>query len=254
VDGIIRDGLWDAADNHHMGSAAEVCAVNQEITREQQDAFAIESYRRAAEATMDGRFKEEIVPVEIKTRKGVTVFSEDEEFSRVNPERVPTLKPVFKKDGTVTAANASSLNDGASALIVASEEFVAKRKLTPVATVLGFADTAMAPVDFTICPSKCIPVALERAGLALEDIDLFEINEAFAVVSLANNKLLNLDPEKVNVNGGAVALGHPIGASGARIVTTLIHALKQRGLKRGVAAICNGGGGSSAVVIEVTDH
>jgi acetyl-CoA C-acetyltransferase len=252
IDGLVKDGLWDVYNNYHMGSAAELCATDCNISREEQDAYAIESYKRTQSAQAGGRFKTEIIPVEIKDRKGdITLFETDEEPSTVKFEKIPSLKPVFKKDGTVTAANASTLNDGAAALVLMSKEKAEELGLKPLAKILGYADAQQAPEWFTTAPSKAIPRALENAGINAEQVDVYEINEAFSVVSLANNKLLNLDPAKVNVNGGAVALGHPLGASGARIVVTLLNALQQQGGKIGVAGICNGGGGASALVVEL---
>ena len=250
IDGLIHDGLWDAFDNHHMGVAAEHCAKEYNISREDQDAYALESYRRAKEAIANGLFKEEIVPVEVNIRRKNVLIEDDEEPNRLNEDKVSSLRPAFLKDGTVTAANASTINDGASALIIASESYVKKHNITPIAEILSYADAAQKPVDFTTAPAKATPLAIEKAGLTINDIDLFEINEAFSVVALANMKLLNLDPSIVNINGGAVAMGHPIGASGARIVTTLIHTLKQQDKEIGLAAICNGGGAASSIIIK----
>jgi len=251
TDGLVKDGLWDVYNDYHMGSAAELCAETCQISREDQDNFAIESYKRAQHAQTNGKFKDEIIPVEIKDRKGeITLFSDDEEPLAVKFDKIPTLKPVFKKDGTVTAANASTLNDGAAALVLMSAEKAKELDIKPLAKVLAYADAQQAPEWFTTAPSKAIPLALKRANIAIENVDYFEINEAFSVVSLANNKELNLSPQKVNVNGGAVAIGHPLGASGARIVVTLLSVLQQNNGKIGVAGICNGGGGASAIVIE----
>lgn len=251
TDGLIRDGLWDVYNDYHMGNAAELCASTCNISREEQDAFAIESYQRAQAAYEKGLFKEEIVNVEIPGRAGaVTVISEDEEFKAVKFDKIPTLKPVFKKDGTVTAANASTLNDGASAMVLMSEEKALALGLKPLAKIIGYADAQQAPEWFTTAPSKAIPRALANAGINADQVDFYEINEAFSVVALANNQELKLDSNKVNVNGGAVALGHPLGSSGCRIIVTLLSVLKQNNGKIGVAAICNGGGGASAVVIE----
>lgn len=251
TDGLIRDGLWDVYNDYHMGNAAELCASTCNISREEQDAFAIESYQRAQAAYEKGLFKEEIVNVEIPGRAGaVTVVSEDEEFKAVKFDKIPTLKPVFKKDGTVTAANASTLNDGASAMVLMSEEKALALGLKPLAKIIGYADAQQAPEWFTTAPSKAIPRALANAGINADQVDFYEINEAFSVVALANNQELKLDSNKVNVNGGAVALGHPLGSSGCRIIVTLLSVLKQNNGKIGVAAICNGGGGASAVVIE----
>ncbi|MEJ7778421.1 MAG: acetyl-CoA C-acyltransferase [Daejeonella sp.] len=251
IDGLVKDGLWDVYNNYHMGSAAELCATDCEISREDQDAYAIESYTRSQRAQSDGKFKNEIIPVEIKDKKGeVTLIDEDEEVKAVKFDKIPSLKPVFKKDGTVTAANASTLNDGAAALVMMSRSKAEELGLKPLARILAYADAQQAPEWFTTSPSKAIPRALERAGIDAGKVDFYEINEAFSVVSLANNRILKLDPSKVNVNGGAVSMGHPLGASGARIIVTLINVLRQNGGKIGVAGICNGGGGASAMVIE----
>ncbi len=251
TDGLIKDGLWDVYNDYHMGSAAELCAETCNISREDQDNFAIQSYKRAQQAQSDGKFKDEIVAVEIKDRKGeITLFANDEEPAAVKFDKIPALKPVFKKDGTVTAANASTLNDGAAALVLMSAEKAKELGLTPLAKVLAYADAQQAPEWFTTAPSKAIPLALQRANITKEQVDYFEINEAFSVVSLANNQALDLNGDKVNVNGGAVAIGHPLGASGARIVVTLLSVLSQNNGKIGVAGICNGGGGASAIVIE----
>jgi len=251
TDGLIKDGLWDVYNDYHMGSAAELCAVECNVTREEQDAFAVESYKRAQKAQSEGKFKAEITPVELKDKKGeITLFSDDEEPKAVKFDKILTLKPVFKKDGTVTAANASSLNDGAAAVVLMSADKAAELGIKPLAKIISYADAQQAPEWFTTAPSKAIPLALHRAGLSSDQMDYFEINEAFSVVSIANNKLLNLDPAKVNVNGGAVSIGHPLGASGARIIVTLLHVLKQNNGKYGAAGICNGGGGASAMIIE----
>jgi len=250
LDGIVHDGLSDAYDGNHMGLCAEQCAERHKISREAQDAFCIESYSRAASATKRGAFKQEIVSVEVKSKQGSVMVDDDEEPFKLQLSKVPGLKPVFKASGTITAANASSLNDGAASLLIASEGFVTAGGLTPVGRILGYADTAREPVEFTDAPADAIPKAIANAGLSAADIDLYEINEAFSVVSLAINQLLNLDPTKVNVNGGAVGMGHPIGSSGARIIVTLLHALQQHSKRYGVAAICNGGGGASAIVVE----
>lgn len=251
TDGLIRDGLWDVYNDYHMGNAAELCASSCNISREEQDAFAIESYQRAQAAYEKGLFKEEIVGVEIPGRAGaVTIVSEDEEFRAVKFDKIPTIKPVFKKDGTVTAANASTLNDGASAMVLMSEEKALALGLKPLAKIIGYADAQQAPEWFTTAPSKAIPRALANAGINADQVDYYEINEAFSVVALANNQALKLDANKVNVNGGAVALGHPLGSSGCRIIVTLLSVLKQNNGKIGVASICNGGGGASAIVIE----
>jgi acetyl-CoA C-acetyltransferase len=250
VDGLSKDGLTDVYGNVPMGNCADLCAKEHNFTREDQDAFAIESYKRSAAAWTAGKFKEEIVPIEIVTKKGTTLFSEDEEYKNVNFEKIPGLKAVFSKDGTVTAANASTMNDGAAALVLMSKEKAEALGLKPLAKIRGYADAAQAPEWFTTTPSIALPKAAEKAGLKVSDIEYFELNEAFAVVGLVNMKLMNLDPSKVNVNGGAVSLGHPLGCSGARVIVTLINVLKQNNAKIGGAAICNGGGGASALVIE----
>lgn len=252
IDGIINDGLWDVYNDFHMGNAAELCARECHISREQQDEFAIESYRRAQAAQDNGYFKDELIRLKITDRKGnVSEVDEDEEIKKVDFSKIHRLKPVFDKKGTVTAANASTINDGAAALLVMSEEKAHELGLQPMARVIGQGSAAKAPEWFTTAPADAIPIALKRAGKEIDDMDLFEINEAFSVVSLANNQLLKLDPSKVDVNGGAVSLGHPIGCSGARILTTLLHALKHRGGALGCAGICNGGGGASAMVLEM---
>jgi acetyl-CoA C-acetyltransferase len=250
-DGMLVDGLTDVYNNTHMGNCAELCAKENNITREAQDSFAITSYNRSTHAWENGAFKSEVVSVEIPQRKGdPIVFSEDEEYKNVKMDRISSLRPAFDREGTVTAANASTLNDGASAVILASEEAVNRLNLTPLAKIIGYADAASDPKWFTTAPSLAVPIALDRAGMKVEDVDLWELNEAFAVVGIVNTQKLGLNPEKVNVNGGAVSLGHPLGSSGCRIVVTLAHALKARGLKYGAAGICNGGGGASAIVIE----
>ena len=251
IDGMMYDGLTDPFSHTPMGLAGELCAQDCNITREQQDAHAIASYTRAAEAWKRGAFKDEVAPVEVPQRKGpAIVVSEDEEYKNVKFDKIPTLSPVFKKDGTVTAANASTINDGAAAVVLMSKEAADELGIKPIAKIIGYADAEQAPEKFTTSPSKALPKAIEKAKLKISDIDYFEINEAFSVVALANNKILNLNPDKVNVNGGAVALGHPLGCSGARIVVTLINVLKQNKGKYGAAGICNGGGGASALVIE----
>lgn len=251
-DGMLLDGLTDVYNATHMGNCAELCARDMAFSREEQDAFAVTSYERSTAAWNAGRFDDEVVPVEVPQRRGEpVVVSRDEEFTNVKMEKIPTLRPAFDKEGTVTAANASTLNDGASAVVLASEEAVKQYGLTPIAKVVASADAAQAPEWFTTAPAKALPKALAKAGWTNDDVDLWELNEAFSVVGLANNKLLGLDAEKVNVNGGAVSLGHPLGSSGSRIVVTLVNALKQRGLKRGAAGICNGGGGASAICIEL---
>jgi acetyl-CoA C-acetyltransferase len=253
VDGMVKDGLTDVYNRVHMGVCAEKCATEENFSRE-QDNFAIESYNRAAKAWADGKFANEVVPVEVPQRRGEPVIvAEDEEYKNVKMEKIPNLRPVFDKEGTVTAANASTLNDGASALILASAEAVEKYGLKPIAKVVGYGDAAREPEWFTMAPSKAVPVALKKANLEISDIDYWELNQAFSVVGLANTKALGLDPAKVDVNGGAVALGHPLGNSGSRIIVTLINVLKQNGGKYGAAGICNGGGGASAMVIENID-
>jgi acetyl-CoA C-acetyltransferase len=251
-DGLVLDGLQDVYNNFHMGVAADMCATECNISREAQDEFAITSYKRSAAAWEAGKFNDEIVPVEVPQRRGEPVMvTEDEEYKSVKFEKIPTLRPVFKKDGSVTAANASTLNDGASALILMSGEKMRELGVTPLAKVVSYADAAHAPEWFTTAPSKALPKALAKAGLENSDIDYWELNEAFSVVGLVNIQKLGLDPAKVDVNGGAVALGHPLGSSGSRILVTLINVLKQNGGKRGAAGICNGGGGASAFVLEL---
>lgn len=251
-DGMMLDGLTDVYNKIPMGVCAEKCAADYNFSREDQDQFAIESYTKAAKAWSEGKFADEVVPVEIPQRKGdAIIFAEDEEYKAVKFDKIPTLPTVFKKEaGTVTAANASTINDGASALILVSGEKLEELGLKPLARIISYADAAQAPEDFTTAPSKALPIALKKAGLEIADIDFFEFNEAFSVVGLANNKILGLDASKVNIHGGAVALGHPLGSSGSRIIVTLINILKQNNGKYGAAAICNGGGGASAIVIE----
>ncbi len=251
TDGLTHDGLTDVYNHCAMGVCADNTAREMKITREEQDRYAIESYHRAAEAWKAGRFKDEVVPVELTGRKGeVTLFAEDEEYKNVNFDKIPSLKPVFTKDGTVTAANASTINDGAAAVVLMSERKVKELGITPIAKIRGFADAAQDPMWFTTAPSLAIPKAMQHAGVTAKDVDFYEINEAFSAVAIANNIKLDLDPQKVNVNGGAVALGHPLGASGARITLALANILGQRKGNIGVAGICNGGGGASAIVIE----
>ncbi|NII82329.1 MULTISPECIES: acetyl-CoA C-acyltransferase [unclassified Pedobacter] len=251
TDGLVKDGLWDVYNDYHMGSAAELCATECHISREAQDNFAIESYKRAQAAQSSGKFANEIVAIEVKDRKGdITLVDTDDEPTAVKFDKIPTLKPVFKKDGTVTAANASTLNDGAAALVLMSADKAKELGLKPLAKILAYADAQQAPEWFTTAPSKAIPLALHKANINIKNVDFFEINEAFSVVSIANNQLLALNDSQVNVNGGAVSLGHPLGASGARIVVTLLSVLTQNNGKIGVAGICNGGGGASALVIE----
>jgi acetyl-CoA C-acetyltransferase len=253
IDSMTNDGLTDAYDNNAMGVAADACAVNCEVPREAQDEFSINSYKRAQNAIATGLFKDEIAPVTVKDRKGDIIVDTDEDPAKTNFEKIPTLKPVFTKDGTVTAANASKINDGAAALVLASEEKAAELGLKPMARIIAQSSAAKKPVEFTTAPVDAIKKVLDKAGLTMADIDLFEVNEAFAVVALAAQKALDIPLDRMNVNGGAVAIGHPIGASGARIVTTLLHALKQRGLKRGLAAICIGGGEATAMIVEMAE-
>ena len=247
IDSMIRDGLWDVYNDFHMGNAAEICAKECAIPREAQDEFAIKSYKRAQSAIAEGKFKNEIVPITLKGKQGDTIIEQDEEPFRTNFEKVPKLKPAFQQDGTVTAANASKINDGAAALVLMSAERAKQLGVKPIARVVAHGSSAKKPEWFTTAPADSI----KKAGLSVHDIDLFEINEAFAVVSLAVQKIVGIESEKLNVNGGAVALGHPIGASGARILVTLLHALQQRGEKRGMAAICIGGGEASALIVEM---
>lgn len=250
IDGIQKDGLLDAYDNKIMGSCAEVCATDYKISREEQDDYAIMSYKRSADAWAKGKFKDEVVPVEVQTKKGNIIFAEDEEYKNVNFEKLRQLKPAFEKNGTITAANASTINDGAAAVILMSKEKAEKLGIKPLAIIRSYADAEQEPLWFTTTPSKAMPKAVEKAGLKMSDIDYFEINEAFSIVALVNAKILNIPLEKLNVNGGAVSLGHPLGASGARIIVTLINVLKQNNARYGLAGICNGGGGASAMLIE----
>jgi len=251
IDGVLKDGLWDVYNDFHMGSCAEDCASRYKISRQEQDNYATESYKRAAEAYKAGFFKDEVTPVTIPQRQGAPlVVDEDEEYKNVKLDKIPSLKPAFKPDGTVTAANASKLNDGGAAIVLMSAAKAKSLGLKPLARVLGFADAEQSPIEFPTAPAKAIPLALQSAGLKASDVDYYEINEAFSVVSIANNRLLNLDPSKVSVFGGAVALGHPIGASGGRLVVTLLNVLQRKNGNIGVASICNGGGGASAIVIQ----
>ena len=246
-----KDGLVDAYDNNAMGVCADACATKYDFTREDQDNFAIQSYNRSAQAWKDGKFSNEVVPVEVPQRRGdAIVVAEDEEFKNVRLDKIPTLRAAFTKDGTVTAANASTINDGAAALILMSEEKALELNLKPLATIVSYADAAHEPEWFTTAPAKALPKALEKANLKMDEIDFFEFNEAFSVVGLANMKILGLSDKNVNVNGGAVSLGHPLGCSGARILVTLINVLEQQKGKIGAAAICNGGGGASAIIIQ----
>ena len=251
-DGMVKDGLTDVYDKVHMGICAEACAKGMEISREEQDAFAIESYNRSAKSWDAGRFEDEVIPVEVPQRKGDSlIISEDEEYKNVRLEKIPFLRPVFDKEGTITAANASTLNDGASALILMSSDKAKELNITPIARIKSYADAAQEPKWFTTAPAKALPIAITKAGYTKDDIDYYELNEAFSVVGLANIKMLELEANKVNANGGAVSLGHPLGSSGSRIIVTLINVLKQNGGKIGAAGICNGGGGASAMVIEL---
>ena len=250
VDGMVKDGLWDVYNNYHMGNAGELCAKEKGFTREQQDAIAIASYKKAAAAWSEGNFNDEIVPVTVKTRKGDIVVSEDEEYKNVNFDRIPTLKPVFQKDGTVTAANASTLNDGASAIILMSGEKVKELGLNPIAKLIGYGDAAHEPEWFTTAPAKAVNKALAKANLTKDQIDYWELNEAFAVVALAAMEELKLDNDKVNIWGSGCSLGHPLGNTGARIVVTLLSVLAKNNGKYGAASLCNGGGGAGAVVVE----
>jgi acetyl-CoA C-acetyltransferase len=251
TDLMIKDGLWDVYNNYHMGDAGELCARELKISREEQDNFAETSYKKAQNAVKGGKFKDEIIPIEIEQKQGKITISEDEEPFKVNFEKIRSLRPAFQKDGTITAANASSINDGASALVIASENYVNKNNLKPLASIVGYGSYACAPEWFTTAPVYAIENTLKKLKLSISDIDNFEINEAFSVVSLACYKKLNLDSNKVNINGGAVALGHPIGASGARILTTLIYALKNNNKKRGLSSLCIGGGEALAMVVEI---
>lgn len=251
IDGLAKDGLTDVYHNYAMGNAADFCANECKISREEQDAFAIESYKRSQKAWAEGKFADEIVGVEVKNKKGeITLITEDEEYKNVNFDKIPQLKPVFSKEGTVTAANASTMNDGAAALILMSKEKMQALGLRPIAKIVSYADAEQAPEWFTTTPSLALPRAVHKAGLKLAELEYVELNEAFSVVGIVNTQKMNLDPAKVNVNGGAVSLGHPLGCSGARIIVTLIHVLKQNNAKLGGAGICNGGGGASAMVIE----
>lgn len=251
IDGLQKDGLTDAYDGNAMGVSADICAKEYNISREEQDNFAIQSYERSAKAWQEGKFDNEVVPVAVPQRKGdPIIISKDEEFTNVKLDKIPSLQPVFTKDGTVTAANASTINDGAGAVILMSEEKAKSLGLSPLATIISYADAAQEPVWFTTAPAKALPKALKKANLEINDIDFFEFNEAFSVVGLANAKILGLSTVNVNVNGGAVSLGHPLGCSGVRIIITLINVLQQNNAKRGAAAICNGGGGASAIIIE----
>lgn len=252
IDGLVKDGLTDVYNKVHMGNCAELCAKEMNFSREQQDAFAVESYNRSTKAWVEGKFSDEVVPVNVAQRRGDDlIISEDEEYKNVKMDKIPNLRPVFDKEGTVTAANASTLNDGAAALILMSAEKSKALSIQPLAKIKSYADAAHQPEWFTTAPAKALPIALEKANISAGDVDFFELNEAFSVVGLANIEKLGLDPSKVNVNGGAVSLGHPLGCSGARIIVTLLHVLKQNQAKVGAAGICNGGGGASAMVVEL---
>ena len=252
LDGMVKDGLTDVYSNVHMGVCAETCAKEMQFSRQEQDAFAIESYNRSTNSWATGKFADEVIPVAVPQIKGdALIISEDEEYKNVKLDKIASLRPVFDKEGTITAANASTLNDGASALVLMSADKAAALNITPIAKIRSYADAAQEPEWFTTAPSKALPIAIAKAGLTSNDIDYYELNEAFSVVGLANIKILGLDPNKVNVNGGAVSLGHPLGSSGSRIIVTLINVLKQNGAKIGAAGICNGGGGASAMVIEL---
>ena len=251
IDGLIKDGLTDIYSKSHMGNCAELCAKDMKISREEQDIFAINSYDRSSKAWSKGNFNDEVVPIEIPQRKGdAIIFKEDEEYKNIKKEKISQLRPVFDKEGTITAANASTLNDGAAAVLLMSLDMAQKLNIKPIAKIISYADAAQNPEWFTTAPAKALPLALSKSNLKIEDIDYFELNEAFSVVGIANMKILGLNDKKVNVNGGAVSLGHPLGCSGARIVITLINVLKQNKAKFGAAGICNGGGGASALVIK----
>ncbi|QYJ67634.1 acetyl-CoA C-acyltransferase [Flavobacterium litorale] len=251
IDGMQKDGLSDAYDNNAMGVCADLCATEYNVTREEQDAFAVQSYERSAKAWDAGKFDNEVVPVAVPQRRGEPVMvTKDEEYTNVKLEKIPALRPAFTKEGTVTAANASTINDGAAALVLMSEEKANELGMKPLAYIKSYADAEQEPKWFTTSPAKALPKALDKAGITKDDVDFFEFNEAFSVVGIANTKILGLDADKVNVNGGAVSLGHPLGCSGARIIVTLLNVLEQNNAKIGAAAICNGGGGASAIVIE----
>ncbi len=250
IDGLVNDGLWDVYNNYHMGNAAELCSTELKISREEQDDYSVKSYHRAAAAWDKGLFADEIIPVTIQTRKGNIVVDKDEEYTNVRFEKIPTLRPVFVKEGTVTAANASTINDGASALILMSGEKVKELGVKPLAKIIGYADAAHEPEWFTTAPTIALPKALKKAGIRLDEVDYFEINEAFAVVALAAIKTMDLDYEKVNIWGSGVSLGHPLGNTGSRILVTLVNILNKNNGKYGAATLCNGGGGASAIVIE----
>lgn len=250
TDGMIKDGLWDVYNDYHMGNAAEKCAIDCNISREDQDTYAIKSYERTAAAHEAGYFSKEIVPVTIKTRKGEVVVSEDEEFRNVKFEKIPALRPAFQKEGTVTAANASTLNDGAAAMLLMSKEKADELGLKPIAKIVSYADAAQEPENFTTAPTPAVQKAVQKAGITLDQVDYFELNEAFSVVAIANQQMMDIPDEKINVFGGAVSMGHPLGCSGARIIVTLLNVMAHKGGKYGAVGICNGGGGASAMVVE----
>jgi acetyl-CoA C-acetyltransferase len=250
TDGMIKDGLWDVYNDYHMGNAAEKCATDCNISREDQDNYAIKSYERTAAAHEAGYLSKEIVPVTIKTRKGEVVVSEDEEFRNVKFEKIPALRPAFQKEGTVTAANASTLNDGAAAMVLMSKEKADELGIKPIAKIVSFADAAQEPENFTTAPTPAVQKAVQKAGITLDQVDYFELNEAFSVVAIANQQMMNIPDEKINVFGGAVSMGHPLGCSGARIIVTLLNVMAHKGGKYGAVGICNGGGGASAMVVE----
>ena len=252
IDGLIKDGLTDVYSKSHMGNCAEICAREMDISRKDQDEFAIESYKRSANAWKEGVFSEEVVSVGVPQRRGDDlIISEDEEYKNVKLEKIPSLRPVFDSEGTITAANASTINDGSSALLLMSMEKANELGVKPLAKIISYADAAQDPEWFTTAPAKAIPVALHKANIDIKDVDYFELNEAFSVVGLANIQILGIDKQKVNIYGGAVSLGHPLGSSGSRIIVTLLNILNRKNARIGVAGICNGGGGASAMVIEL---
>lgn len=250
IDGMLKDGLWDPYHDFHMGSAAELANTKYGISREEQDAYTLKSFSKAKKAHESGSFKDEITPITVKTKKGEFAYDTDEDIEKLNPEKVSQLKPIFEADGSITAANASNLNDGAAILIIVSEKFLKEHQLKPMAKIVAFSDAAQAPEWFTTSPSIAIEKTLQKAGVGVDEIDFFEMNEAYSNVPIINSRLAGVDLEKVNVKGGAVAIGHPLGASGARILVTLTHTLQQQNAKYGMAAICNGGGGATAMLIE----
>ena len=251
IDGLVKDGLTDVYNKSHMGNCAELCAKEMNLTREQQDQFAIESYNRSLRSWEEGRFEQEVIPIKVPQRKGDDlIVSEDDEYKNVKLDKIPSLRPVFEKEGTITAANASTLNDGASALVLMSLDKAKELGIKPIAKILSYADAAQEPEWFTTAPAKALPKAFSKANIDIKDVDYFELNEAFSVVGLANMEILGINKDIVNVNGGAVSLGHPLGSSGSRIIVTLINVLKQNNAKIGAAGICNGGGGASAMILE----